>query len=428
MPSVAFMTLGCKVNQTETETMAGLFAADGYTLAEFDEVADVYVINTCSVTHLGEKKSRQMIHRARKQNPAAVIAVTGCYAQTNPEETANIEGVNIVIGTDKRGEIVELLKKARQDSRAIVCREDFSALREFEDIPLTNMPRRTRAFLKIEDGCENFCSYCIIPYARGRVRSRSFESIRREVKTLADNGFLEIVLTGIHLGAYGRDTGENLTNACRAVLDDSRIKRLRLSSLESIELSNKLVDMMASEERFCPHLHLPLQAGSDEILRRMNRHYTSDDFARLIDNVRRQIPRVAISTDLIVGFPGETEELFAESLAFAAKMEFARIHVFPYSPRRNTPAAAMPCQIPPTVKKERVKAVQSIAEESSKKFRRQFLQTTMPVLFETNTDGVTDGLTDNYIRVYTKDNPPCGQFAKAKITGLFEDGVIGEIV
>ena len=386
MPTVALTTLGCKVNQFETETMEGLFKQRGYDIVPFGEAADVYVINTCSVTSLGESKSRQLIRRARRRNEAAVIAVTGCYAQVSPEEIRELEGVRV--------------------------------------------PARTRAFLKIEDGCRNFCSYCIIPYARGPVRSRKPQQIRREAEKLAAEGFLEIVLTGIHLGAYGEDLpgSVSLEDACREVLSIPGFRRLRLGSLESVELSEGLLSLMREEERFCAHLHLPVQAGSDAILRAMNRHYDTAEFARLIRRTEEAIPGLALSTDIIVGFPGETEELFRESLDFVERMNFSRMHVFPYSRRKGTPAAEMEGQVPEPVKKERVHRMQELAERKAREFRGRFLGKTMQVLFETVSRGVADGLTGNYIRVYTGDAVKPGEISRVILERLYKDGVWGRLV
>lgn len=426
MKRVAFMTLGCKVNQFETETMEGLFKKEGYEVAEFTDICDVYIINTCSVTSLGEKKSRQLIRRAVRLNPDAVIAVTGCYAQLNPEKLAEIEGVKLVIGNRSRERIVEFVEKAKAADKVQIVHEDIMKARDFEDIPLFSAPQRTRAFLKIQEGCQNFCTYCIIPYTRGPLRSRSLVSVRNEAQKLVDAGFKEIVLTGIHLGAYGRDLDKNITlaDAAKAVLDISGLKRLRLGSLESIELSDELFEIIRGDERFARHLHLPLQAGSDDILRRMNRHYNKAEFFELIKKVERKLPGVAISTDIIVGFPGETEELFFESLEFVRTLNFSRMHVFPYSKRVGTPAAVMTEQVPEDVKHERVKRMQALAAEKTTEYQVGFIGRTMPVLFETVKDGTADGLTGNYIRVYAE-NVPLDEITYVEIIRAYKDGLWG---
>ena len=429
MPKVALTTLGCKVNQFETESMEGLFKKKGYEIVPFDQPADFYIINTCSVTSLGERKSRQLIHRARRLNDKAIIAVTGCYAQLAPEEIRAIDGVRVVIGTKERAHIVGLVEQAAKEDGVLTEVTNIMEAHEFEDIPLFDAPERTRAFLKIQEGCTNFCSYCIIPYARGPLRSRQLSSVLSEAQKLAAIGFKEIVLTGIHLGAYGRDLSGSvsLTDAARAVLSVQGLRRLRLGSLESIELSPELFALICSDPRFCRHLHLPLQAGSDEILRAMNRHYDTAEFARLIQHVETEVPGIAISTDIIVGFPGETEELFQQSLDFAAKMNFARMHVFPYSRRKGTPAAAMPDQVPEPVKKDRVHRMQALADRKAAEFHAAFIGRTMEVLFETEHQGVTNGLTGNYIRVYTADEVTGGEMYPVRIEKLYRDGVWGSV-
>ena len=424
------MTLGCKVNQFETETMEGLFRARGYDVVPFEERADVYVINTCSVTHLSDRKSRQLIRRAARTNPAACIAVTGCYAQVAPEEIRALEGVRVVIGTKERARIVDYVEASlHADTGVAGTITDIMQARVFEDIPLHALPHRTRAFLKIEDGCQNFCTFCIIPYARGPVKSRELPAVAREMRLLVDAGFHEVVLTGIHLGAYGIDLAERptLADACRTALAEEGLRRLRLSSLESVELSADLLELMRTEPRFAAHLHLPLQAGSDAVLRAMNRHYDTAAFAALLADVRAAVPGVAISTDIIVGFPGETEEDFAAGMDFVRAMGFARMHVFPYSARRGTPAARRTDQVPPMVRKERAARMQALAEELAEAYHRSMLGSAVEVLFETCADGVSDGLTETYVRVYTDAPVMRGEIVPVRLTHLYRDGIWGEL-
>lgn len=431
MASAAFVTLGCKVNQFESEVMEGLFKEAGYDIVEHSQPADVYVINTCSVTSLGDKKSRQLIRRVQRQNPDAIIAVTGCYAQIAPEQIKAIEGVRVVLGTANRRRIVEYVEQAiYQNGKIIDGVTDIMKVREFEDIPILDMPTRTRAFLKIQEGCTNFCSYCIIPFTRGPLRSRPLGSVRREAEKLLANGFKEIVFTGIHLGAYGRDfkDGTSLADAARAVLDLPGLRRLRLSSLESIELSDELLTLLRDNPRFSHHLHLPLQAGSDYVLKRMNRHYDREEFSRLLTRVREAVPGVSVSTDVIVGFPGETEEMFAESLEYIRSLKFSRMHVFPYSPRTGTPAAEMPDQVPEPVKKERVHRLQAVAGEMAGEYCQSYLGTVQRVLLETDTQGEKDGLTDTYIRVYTNDEAELGEIYDVRLERLYKDGIYGTII
>ena len=425
--TVAFITLGCKVNQFETELMEGLFKQKDYKVVPNDEKADIYVINTCSVTSFADKKSRQLIRRSARLNENAVIAVTGCYAQAASDKVAEITGVKVVLGTNNRHQIVDFVEAAMNDGEIHNGVTDIMKARDFEDIPMLEVPARTRAFLKIQEGCTNFCSYCIIPFTRGPVRSRKLASVKSEAEKFLSMGFKEIVFTGIHLGAYGRDfhDGTTLADAARTVLELDGLQRLRLGSLESIELSEELLTMVRENPKFSHHLHLPLQAGSDYVLKRMNRHYNREEFRKLIENVKNAIPGVAISTDIIVGFPGETEEMFAESLDYIRSLGFSRVHVFPYSPREGTPAASMPDQIPDNIKKERVNRLQQVAEEMTRAFHEQYLGTKQKVLWETRTKGVTDGVTDTYIRVYTKADVIPGEITEVKLERLYEDGVWG---
>jgi threonylcarbamoyladenosine tRNA methylthiotransferase MtaB len=431
MPRVAFTTLGCKVNQFETETMEGLFKQRGYEAVGFDQPAEVYVINTCSVTHLGERKSRRLIRRATRLNPDAVVVVTGCYAQVSPDEVAAIEGVDVIVGTQERQRIVDLVEDTNCGRGKIRAVGDIMSAGSFEDIPLFAAPGRTRAFLKIQEGCTNFCTYCIIPYARGPLRSRPLDSVRREAEKLATAGFKEIVLTGIHLGAYGRDNAgaESLTDAVKTVLAVEGIARLRLGSLETIEVTDELIAIMQSNRRLCPHLHLPLQAGEDTVLAAMNRHYTTAEYRQLVQDIQASVPDIAVSTDIIVGFPGETPEMFASTLYFVDSLDIARIHVFPYSRRSGTPAAEYPNQVPEPEKKRRASQLQALAEKKAADFNAKFLGRDLEVLIEAAEQGVIDGLTGNYIRVYAAGNEALlGHIRTIRLQKLFRDGLWGEIV
>ena len=428
MQRAAFVTLGCKVNQFETEVIEGLFQQKGYKIVDFSAFAEIYVINTCSVTHLGERKSRQLIRRAVRSNPEAIIVVTGCYAQISAREIAAIEGVDIVIGTQERNRIVEIVEEfaVLHQRRNLVT--DIMQAEGFEDIPLLIAPNRTRAFLKIQEGCDNFCSYCIIPYARGPLRSRPIASIIAEAEKLIRAGYKEIVLTGIHLGAYGRDLGDDttLTDAVKAVLSFSGAFRLRLGSIESIEISSDLLEIFQTDPRLCKHLHLPLQSGDDSVLLAMNRQYTTSEYFRLVERIRKKVPDIAVSTDIIVGFPGETEKMHKNSLYFADSMNFSRMHIFPYSRRHGTPAASFPSQIPETEKKQRLLDMQQLAERKSREFAGRFLGKKVEVLIETAGPEGAEGLTEQYLRVYI---PGCqaasGTFVSVMADDFIEDGLKG---
>jgi threonylcarbamoyladenosine tRNA methylthiotransferase MtaB len=433
MPSVAFITLGCKVNQFETETLEGLFLAQSYKIVGFDEVADVYVINTCSVTHLGEKKSRQFIRRANRLNPAAVVVVTGCYAQIAAAEVAAIEGVDVIVGTQNRQGIVNLVESAAKNHTQCNAVTNIMSASTFEEIPLLSMPSRQRAFLKIQEGCTNFCSYCIIPYTRGPLRSRPLSGLLNEVRKLVAAQFKEIVLTGIHLGAYGRDLidGVTLADAVQAVANVDGVVRIRLSSLESIEVSAEMIALFKHNAKLCHHLHLPLQSGSDPILQAMNRPYTTAEYRSLIANIVRAIPDIAISTDVIVGFPGETAELFRETMDFVRDMKFSKMHIFPYSPRAGTAAADFPCQVPEKEKKERAHLMHELAMNMSAQYASRFVGKSLPVLLETysNNTGSCEGHTGNYLKVTvaSADESAIGTIKNVFLTGTTADGLQGEL-
>ena len=397
---VAFHTLGCKVNQYETEAMQKLFEAAGYEISGA-ETAEVVVVNTCTVTALSSQKSRQIIRRAIKANPNAVVAVVGCYAQNSPAEISKIDGVDVIIGTADRTKIVALVEQALKNRDEKILRvTGVENISEFEELP--HAPHRTRAFLKIEDGCNNFCSYCIIPYVRGRVRSRSLDSIRAECLQLKTAGYKEIVLTGIHIGAYGRDfrDGTNLVDAIKVVLDTANPARLRLGSLESAEMSDALINLMKTDSRICNHVHLPLQSGCDEILKAMRRPYTTKNFAELTARLVAEVPDISIGTDLIVGFPGETDENFAETIEFVKNQPFSKIHVFPFSAREGTVAATLPNQVDAKTKKIRVNHALEISATKERTFAEKLIGKTVEIIAETERAGVVEGLTRNYVRVF----------------------------
>lgn len=430
MKKAAFYTLGCKVNQYETEAMAELFADAGYKICDYGEVCDVYVINTCSVTNMGDRKSRQIIRRAKKTNPNAVIAVTGCYAQTAPNEVLKIGGVNIVIGTQDRKNIVSLVE-GLENSSNINHVTDIMTNHEFEELHIKQYSNRTRAFIKIQEGCSQFCSYCIIPYARGPVRSRPFDEVIMEVNRLAANNFKEIILVGIHVASYGMDLDNvTLEKLIQAANDIDGVERIRLSSIEPMTLDRSFIDSIKGSKKLCHHFHISLQSGCDETLKRMNRKYTSAQFKKIVDGLREAFDDVAITTDIMVGFPGETDEEFEQTVDFVRSVAFADAHVFQYSQRRDTPAAKRPDQISPDVKEKRSKIIIAETKKSRDEFISRFLGKTMRVLFEQRaSDGMYEGKTDNYITVCVPSDENLNDEFRNVLLETNENGiVIGKIV
>lgn len=408
MKKVKFSTLGCKVNQYETEAMAELFVKNGYEITE-DYNCDVFVLNTCTVTNLSDRKSRQQIYKIRSENSDAIIAVVGCYSQVSPDEIKNIEGVNVILGTKYRKEIVELCELAKSSNKIINKVENIGKNREFEELTINTEHSMTRAYIKIQEGCSQFCSYCIIPYARGPIRSRNIRDIVLEAKRLADNGFKEMVLTGIHVASYGKDL-ENDDIGLIDVIEDigqiDKIKRIRLSSLEPRIVDKQFLDRLSKVEQFCDHFHLSLQSGSDSILQSMNRKYDTNLYEKTINLIREYYPNAAITTDIIVGFPGETDEDFEKTLNFVDKIQFSKIHVFKYSNRKGTVASKMKNQVFGVVKKERSKLLIEKSKYYTDKFLDNMLNQPIKVLFESkNDDGYIKGYTTNYIRVKREYNP-----------------------
>ncbi|MCC0657101.1 MULTISPECIES: tRNA (N(6)-L-threonylcarbamoyladenosine(37)-C(2))-methylthiotransferase MtaB [unclassified Clostridioides] len=429
MKKVAFYTLGCKVNQYETEAMLELFEKDGYEQVNSEEYADVYVINTCTVTHMSDRKSRQYIRRVKKKNPDAIIAVVGCYSQVSPEEILDIEEVNLVMGTNDRRKIVEEIRRI-DASKKVSTVDDIMKVKAFEEIEISQTNGKTRAFMKIQDGCDRFCTYCIIPYARGRVRSRDIDSIVDEVKKLAKNGYKEVVLTGIHVASYGKDLKDKdikLLDVIKQINEIDAIERIRLSSVEPILFTDEFVNEVLKMEKVCPHYHLSLQSGCDETLKRMNRRYTTEEYKTIVDRLRDKIPNVAITTDVIVGFPGETNEEFKQTYNFLKDIELSQMHIFKYSPRKGTPAATMENQIDPQMKHFRSEQLLNLSKENFSKFATKFIGSELEVLFEQNIEGNKfEGLTSNYIRVVVEsDKNIQGQILKVKINDVKNEYVEG---
>lgn len=448
----AFHTLGCKVNQYETDAIEKLYRDAGFGIVAFDEYADVYVINTCTVTNLSDRKSRQMIRRAIKQNTDAVIIATGCYAQTSPDEVAKIKGVDLVIGTSQRKSIISktltILENIHERSISPdVYIQDIMQEKEFENLEIDDCSERTRAYIKIQDGCTQFCSYCKIPYARGPVRSRPAEEVKKEGIRLAHAGFKEIILTGIHIASYGRDM-ENvcLIDAIKAIHEIDGVKRIRLGSLEPTVIDESFVKEILEMPKVCSHFHLSLQSGCDETLKRMNRKYTTNEFASAVHHLRASIDHVGISTDIIVGFPGETEEEFAQTAEFIKKIQFSNLHVFQFSPRKGTKAALMKGAVNPAVKEARSREIINLGEESGNNFLMRMVGTTQKILIETqdNTAGelrgsAVDQLSDTakcwsgYSSNYTKvhvcgDAAVIGEIAEVTVTKLENNRLYGKIL
>ena len=402
MKTVAFHTLGCKVNTYESNAMLKIFNEAGYQEVDFKQVADVYVINTCTVTNTGDSKSRQMIRKAIRKNPKATICVVGCYSQTAPEEIEKIEGVGVVLGTQYRSDIVKYVDEHLGTGEMVIKVDNVMNLRKFEDLNIDRF-KNTRAFLKIQDGCNNFCTYCIIPYARGRVRSRQKESVLNQAQRLVDNGYVEIVLTGIHTAGYGEDLDDySFYELLVDLVKIKGLKRLRISSIETSQISDEIIDLIGSNEIIVDHLHVPLQAGSDATLKRMNRKYTTAEYLEKINKIRSYLPNIAFTTDVIVGFPGETDEEFEETYNFIKQVNYSELHVFPYSPRKNTPAAKMKDQVNDQIKHERANRLLQLSKELNHEFALKQIGETLKVIFEKRDGEYLIGHAGDYLKVKVK--------------------------
>ena len=444
MPTAALITFGCKVNQYDTQSMQETVRRNGYTVVDENESADIYFINTCTVTHIADQKARQAIRRAIRKNPDAKVLVTGCYAESGRKEIEAIPGVSCVFGNREKASLEDYLDKIHGDESA----EDDSALlrikpvqhdpiREharFSHMGVSGLTERTRALIKIQDGCSAFCTYCIIPYVRGRMTSRPIENIVKETEQIAANGYKEVVITGVHMGTYGKDNRRKSTFAdvLERVHLIEGIERIRFSSIEPMNFPGDLIDRLAVLPKCMPHFHLPLQSGSDTILRRMRRQYTADGYGRLVEKLRFAFPSVAVTTDVMVGFPGETDAEFEDSLQFVEEMGFSQLHVFRYSPRQGTAAAEFPNQTPPHVSSERSKVMIALGKELRDKFRRRMLGKTMDVLVEDSREGEDRqlaGFTENYLRVLV-DCPKSAinEILPVKLLALNGDFIQGELL
>lgn len=422
---MAFHTLGCKVNHYETEAIWQLFKEEGYERTEFDHQADVYVINTCTVTNTGDKKSRQVIRRAVRQNPDAVICVTGCYAQTSPGEIMAIPGVDVVVGTQDRTKMLGYIEQYRNERQPINAVRNIMKNRVYEELDVPAFTDRTRASLKIQEGCNNFCTFCIIPWARGLMRSRDPKEVIHQAQQLVEAGYLEIVLTGIHTGGYGQDLKDyNLAQLLRDIeAQVTGLKRLRISSIEASQLTDEVIDVLRESKIVVNHLHIPIQSGSDTVLKRMRRKYTMEFFGERLTKLHEALPNLAVTSDVIVGFPGETEEEFMETYNFIRDHKFSELHVFPFSPRTGTPAARMEDQIDEEIKNERVHRLIALNDQLAKEYASRFEEEVLEVIPEefvhegSEEAGLLTGYTDNYLKVvFEGPESLIGQLVKVKIT------------
>ena len=431
MLKVALHNLGCKVNAYETEAMQHLLEEAGYEIVPFTQKADVYVINTCSVTNMADRKSRQMLHKAKKNNPDSIVVATGCYVQTSEKEVLNDLSVDIVIGNDRKHDLVRLLEEYSLDSVNDTVDDINDGKHDFEELFIDQTKEHTRAFIKVQDGCNQFCSYCIIPYARGRVRSRRFENVIAEVERLAANGFKEVVLTGIHLSSYGVDFEEatGLLELIQAVNAVKGIERIRLGSLEPKIVTEHFASELSKLDKICPHFHLSLQSGCDATLKRMNRKYTTKEYERGCELLRKYFVHPAITTDVIVGFPGETEEEFEQTKAYLEHIHFYEMHIFKYSKRKGTRAAVMPDQIDEQIKAARSEKLIALGHDMSKEFRKFYIGKNEEALFEEKAV-IGDkeyfvGYTKEYVKVAKKtDENLENQIVSGRISGMLTDEIL----
>ncbi len=425
----AIFTLGCKVNQYESQEMTEMLTKNGYLVVDSKEKADVYIVNSCTVTAESNRKTRQAVRHFKSMNPDAVVVMTGCVPQAFPEEALAVKEADIFLGNKNNSHLICALNKWFEEKSTINDIEMHKNEDKYSGGIISRFEGHTRAFIKIQDGCNRFCSYCAIPYARGRSRSKSLEDIKTELKSLAKNGFKEVVFVGINLSAYGRDIGLSLTDAVTAAQNTDGIERIRLGSLEPDHISDEMIDKFASCSKFCPQFHISLQSGCDTVLKRMNRHYDSDYYRHLVKKLRDSFEDTSITTDIIAGFPGETEEEFNETINFVKEMRFDKVHVFPYSIREGTKAAKMQGHLKNSVKSERANTLSSICEEIRSKNFASMKNKTVSVLFEMPKDGYNCGYTKNYTPVKVKtEEILSGEIKNVLITETHDDFCIGEII
>lgn len=430
MKKIAFYTLGCKVNQYETNGMIQRFIQHGYQIVEFHEKADIYVVNTCTVTNISDRKSRQILRRAKESNPKAIIVAVGCYVQVAKEQIDQMEEIDLCLGTNEKKDIVEHLENYIQNS-AIDKIDDVFQNTEYGDFGNVTYTEKIRAVIKVQDGCDRFCSYCLIPYARGRVRSRRPESVISEIKSIAQEGIKEVVVTGIHVASYGKDFKENyqLIDLLEEINQIDGIERIRLGSVEPLLIDDVFLARLQKLEKICHHFHLSLQSGCDETLRRMNRRYTTKQFSEIVTKLREVYPDVILTTDMIVGFPGETEKEFENTYYFLKKVKFYKMHVFKYSMRNGTKAAEMENQVPDLIKEERSKKLIALSEENQKFYHKKWVGEMEQVLVEEKDGDFYKGHTGNYLLVKFKSNEDViNQLVKVRIKEFTEHELIGEDV
>lgn len=430
---VALYTLGCRVNSYESEAMAEKFIKEGYEVVSFDDFSDVYVINTCTVTNMGDKKSRQMIGRARRHNPEAIIAVVGCYSQIASDEIAQIEGVDVVLGSRNKGDIVYWVNRAREESKQVVEVKDVLKNNKFEQLAISEYQDKTRAFLKIQDGCNRFCSYCLIPFARGGVCSKEPQKILKEVKELSKNGFKEIILSGVHTASYGVDLEGNwdLVKILEEINRIEGIERIRIGSIDPTFFTEGVIERICNLEKMCPHFHLSLQSGCDATIRRMNRKYTAQEYKDVVENLRKYMKDVSITTDIIVGFPGESNIEFEATYEFLKGIKLSKMHIFKYSKRTGTKAAEMPFQVDGLIKEERSKKLIELNNALEVEFMERFLGREMRVLYEEAISGKENtyvGYTENYIKVITESDENLeGKIVPTKLVAVKQENMVGII-
>ena len=423
MRSVGILTLGCKVNTYESEFVINELKKAGYLIHDFDDICDVYIINTCTVTNSSDSKSKKMIRQAIRRNPNACVVAMGCFIAANPEYSE--DGLDIIIGNRDKSKIVELLDEYFS-KKEILRKQYVGRLKEFEDMYITEFPGRTRAFVKIQDGCDNFCTYCIIPFVRGKCRSKEEDKVVEEVTSLVKNEYREIVLTGIHTGSYGVDLETNFAHLLRRLIEIKGLDRLRISSIEATELNEEVLDVLRESSVLVDHLHIPIQAGSNPILKAMNRKYDLDYFKNKIKEIREIRPNISISTDVIVGFPGETEELFQETIKTCREIGFSKLHVFPYSERKGTASSRMDGKIDGGEKKKRARQLIEVSKELEIAYMKKFIHQEVEVLMEEVIDGYSYGHTGNFLHVKVKGEYPHNEMVMVTIKDIEYPYCIGE--